>query len=425
MSNKTLDGPQKLLDVLRTIADNEDKLNALTGTGLVLKTGVVLTSLPEITIAMDGESSLGGPMIFDESKGDLLVPEDLMLTKGDTVVMAPLSKRKWTIMFKTRTSESQIYRARYGLNRDRDGGAFAGLEVIVDPVTGAATINLVGGTTNVSGGQTNVNGDHVFVNNSEIAQDVIVGPPGPAGPAGPAGPMGPVGAASTAPGPAGPAGPAGNPGPTGLAGPKGDVGPPGDMGPRGYEGPEGPRGQTGLMGPQGNQGERGPVGSLGATGPAGPAGTPGVKGDPGPQGIMGTPGATSTGAHEEFIPTAGSTAVNLSTPAIILLFVSRGGVVQSEVQGNYALTNNGNTVTFSDPFNGTERVIISYGAATMAGADTELRLYVANMMALLDPGGVPPPQAATAQGPAIDNELRLYIQQIMAKLDPGGPPVPL
>jgi hypothetical protein len=84
MSNKTLDGPQKLLDVLRTIADNEDKLNALTGTGLVLRTGVVLTSLPEITIAMDGESSLGGPMVFDHSKGDLLIPEDLFLT-GDTV----------------------------------------------------------------------------------------------------------------------------------------------------------------------------------------------------------------------------------------------------------------------------------------------------------------------------------------------------
>jgi len=421
----TMDGPQKFLTLLRNIADQEDKMNALTGTGLVLRTGVVLSALPEITISMDGESSMGGPMIFDHSKGDLLIPEDLFITKGDTVVMAPLSKRRWVILFKTRTTDEQIYRARFGLNNDRAGGEFAGLEVIEDPVTGKVTINLVGGITNVVGGTTNVNGDNVFVNNSEIADDVIVGPPGPAGPAGPAGAAGPPGANSTVPGPAGPAGPQGNPGPTGLAGPKGDVGPKGDLGPRGNEGPEGPRGPQGLMGPQGFDGKTGPQGQPGVAGPAGPAGSPGPKGDPGPQGVMGTPGATSTGAHEEFVPLAGATSVNLSTPAIILLFVSRGGVVQSFVDGNYSLTNNGNTVTFSEPFNGTERVIISYGAATLAGADTELRIYVQNMMQLLDPTGPPPPQAATAQGPAIDNELRLYIQNIMAKLDPGGPPVPI
>jgi hypothetical protein len=420
----TLDGPQKLLDVLRVIADNEDKLNALTGTGLVLRTGVVLTPLPELTISMDGETSMGGPMIFDHSKGDLLIPEDLFLTTGDTVVLAPISKRRWVILFKTRTTNEQIYRARYGLNNDRAGGAFAGLEVIEDPVTGQVTINLVGGITNVSGGTTNVNGDNVFVNNSEIAEDVIVGPPGPSGPAGPPGPQGPPGANSTVVGPVGPAGPQGNPGPTGLAGPKGDTGGVGPPGPRGYEGPEGPRGPQGLMGPQGFDGKTGPQGQQGVKGDAGPQGDPGPKGDPGPQGVMGTPGATTTGAHEEFVPSAGQTVVTLSMPALTLLMVSRGGVVQSVVNGDYVLTDDGNTVTFSDPFNGTERVIISYGAATMAGADTELRIYVANMMALLDPGGVPPPQASTAQGPAIDTELRTYIQTIMAKLDPGGPPAP-
>lgn len=399
-------------------------MNALTGTGLVLKSGVVLSSLPEITISMDGETSMGGPMIFDHAKGDLLIPEDLFLTKGDTVVLAPLSKRRWVILFKTRVSDDQIYRARYGLNKDRDGGDFAGLEVIEDPATGLVTINLVGGTTNVDGTHTNINGDHVFVNNSEIAQDVIVGPPGPAGPAGPPGVAGPPGHDSTVVGPVGPAGPQGNPGPTGLPGPKGDVGPKGDLGPRGNEGPEGPRGAIGLMGPQGFDGKTGPQGQPGVAGPIGPQGNPGTKGDPGPQGVMGTPGATSTGAHEEYIPPAGATVVGLSTPAIILLFVSRGGVVQSEVHGDYVLTDAGSTVTFTDPFNGTERVIISYGAATMAGADTELRLYVQNMMLLLDPGGIPPPQAATAQGPAIDIELRTYIQKIMAQLDPGGPPPP-
>jgi hypothetical protein len=389
----TIDGPQKLLDVLRNIADNEDKLNALAGTGLVLRTGIVLSSLPEITVAMDGESSLGGPMIFAEHKGDLLVPEDLMLTKGDTVVMAPLSKRKWVIMFKTRTTNEQIYRARYGINKDRDGGDFAGLEVIMDPVTHAVTINLVGGTTNV-------NGDNVFVNNSEIAEDVIVGPQGPAGPPGPAGPVGPGSTVPGPPGVTGPAGPQGNPGPTGLKGDPGATGPQGLEGQRGYEGMPGP------IGPKGN------------TGPAGP------QGSPGPQGAMGETGATTTGAHEEFVPTNGATVVTLSTQATLLLMVSRGGVIQSYVNGDYALTGGGNTVTFTDPFNGSERVIISYGAATMSGADSELRVYVQNMMAILDPGGVPPPEAATAQGAAVDIELREYIQTIMATLDPGGPPPP-
>lgn len=399
----TIDGPQRLLDVLRNIADNEDKLNALAGTGLVLRTGIVLTSLPEVTVAMDGESSMGGPMIFAEHKGDLLVPEDLLLTKGDTVVMAPLSKRKWVIMFKTRTTNEQIYRARYGLNRDRDGGAFAGLEVTMDPVTGEVAINLVGGTTNVSGGTTNINGDNVFVNNSEIAEDVIVGPQGPEGPPGPAGPVGP---GSTVPGPAGttgPAGPQGNPGSTGLKGDPGTIGPQGVPGERGYEGTPGPPGADGPAG---------------APGPAGP------QGAPGPQGAMGETGATTTGAHEEFVPADGATVINLSTTAVVLLMVARGGVIQSSVNGDYALTDGGDTVTFSDPFDGSERVVVSYGATTRAGVDPELREYVQHMMSILDPGSVPPPELVVAQGLAPDTELRAYLTTVMASIDPGGLPPP-
>lgn len=411
----TIDGPQKLLDVLRNIADNEDKLNALSGVGLVLRTGVVLSSLPDITVAMDGESSLGGPMIFSESKGDLLVPEDILLTRGDTIAMAPLSKRRWVILFKTRTSQGEIYRARFGLNRDRDGGDFAGIEVTMDPDTGEVTVNIVGATTNIGGGD-------VFVNDSQIAEDVIVGPQGPAGPAGPAGPQGPTGAASTVPGPAGPKGAQGNPGPTGLQGPPGEDGAPGPDGPRGYEGPAGPTGATGLMGPQGFDG---PMGPQGIPGVAGPAGAAGPKGDPGPQGPPGEAGATSTGAHEEFVPPNGATVVTLSSRAVLLLTVARGGVIQSSVAGDYALTDGGMTVTFSDPFNGSERVIISYGAQTMAGADAELRIYVQSMMSILDPGAVPPPSAASAQGPAVDNDLRAYIQTIMGSIDPGGPPAPI
>lgn len=417
-AGSTIDGPQRLLDIIRSVADNEDKLNALSGTGLVLRTGVVMTSLPEVTIAMDGESSMGGPMVFEEARGDLLVPENMILTKGDTVIMAPLSKRRWVVMFKTRTSQEQIYRARFGLNNDRSGGDFAGLEVIQDPNTGEVTINLVGGTTNV-------NGDNVFVNNSEIAEDVIVGPQGPAGPPGPEGPRGPVGADSTVPGPPGAIGPQGNPGPQGIKGDQGAQGVQGPSGPRGYEGPQGPQGVKGDPGPQGLIGPKGPQGSQGDPGAKGDKGDTGPAGAQGPAGVQGEVGATTTGAHEEFVPTAGQTIVPLSTPAVIVLTVARGGVVQSQVAGDYTVTDSGNTVTFTEPFDGSERVIISYGAATMSGADTELRTYVAHMMAILDPDATPPPQAATAQAVAVDNELREYIQTIMHTLDPGGPPAPV
>jgi hypothetical protein len=386
----TIDGPQKLLDILRLISDNEDKLNALSGVGMVLRTGIVLSSLPEVTVAMDGESSLGGPMIFDEAKGDLLVPEDILLTRGDTVAMAPLSKRRWVIMFKTRTSIEEIYRARFGLNRDRAGGEFAGLEVTMDPNTGEVHVNIVGASTNIGGGD-------VFVNDSQIAEDVIVGPPGPAGPLGPAGPTGP---ASTIPGPAGPAGPAGaqgNPGPTGLTGSAGGTGPAGPPGERGFEGPKGDVGSQGNVGPQGAQGIPGPVG------PTGPS---------------------SVGAHEEFVPINGATVVTLASKAVVLLTVAKNGVVLTDAL-DYELTGGGTTVTFTTPFNGSQRLVVAYAAESVAGVDAELRLYVQRMMLLLDPDGTPPPAQAVSQGITVDNELRTYIASVMATLDPGGPPPPV
>jgi hypothetical protein len=299
----TIDGPQKLLDVLRTIADNEDKLNALTGVGLVLRTGIVMSSLPEVTVAMDGESSLGGPMIFEEAKGDLLVPEDLMLTRGDTIVMAPLSKRRWVVMFKTRTSPEEMYRARYGLNNDRTGGDFAGLEVIQDPVTGEVTINLVGGTTNV-------NGSDVLVNGAEIIPEGIMGP-------------------------AGPEGPQGDQGPTGSAGP---VGPIGSQGPQGNPGAIGSQGPTGATGPQG------------ATGPSTP-------GEQGPLGPVGPPGAAGV-RHEEFLLTSGQSTITLAETPQTLTMLSRAGIVQSQTDGNYTLA--AAVITLSDAVTENTRFIVDY-----------------------------------------------------------------
>lgn len=148
----TIDGPQRFLDLMREVAGDADKMNALIGVGLVLKTGTILSDPPEITVAIDGESSMGQALIFDESKGDLLVPEDLRLTTGDTVILAPFSKRQWVVLLKMRDPiTSPIDRAKYGINQDRVGGVFAGIEIVVDPLTGASTVHIQADTVMING----------------------------------------------------------------------------------------------------------------------------------------------------------------------------------------------------------------------------------------------------------------------------------
>jgi len=85
----------------------------------------------------------------------------------------------------------------------------------------------------------------------------------------------------------GPAGPQGEQGPAGLQGIQGATGP---------QGPQGPQGIQGSAGPQGEQGEQGIQGLQGIQGPAGP------QGEQGPQGIQGP---------------AGSSALSMSTSALI------------------------------------------------------------------------------------------------------------
>jgi hypothetical protein len=258
------------------------------------------------------------------------------------------------------------------------------------------------------------------------------GEPGPPGPTGP-------------PGPAGPAGTPGAPGPTGAKGDTGATGPPGSTGPAGEDGPAGPRGNpgpTGATGAVGPPGATGPQGAPGPVGPVGPPGTPGpsatwrgawsavtdyviwdavdyqgssymASADPavgtsplvypwvliaarGAQGPAGTAG-TGAGVHEEFLPAAAATFVDLAQPPALLLTVARAGVVQSQVNGDYSLS--GQRVTFADAFNGSQRLVIAYQAAGTGGGgptpdygvDSDLRAYIQRVMAVIDPGGAPPP----------------------------------
>lgn len=179
----------------------------------------------------------------------------------------------------------------------------------------------------------------------------IQGPPGATGPSGPQGPTG-------ATGPTGPQGPNGLNGPTGPPGPNGPAGPAGSTGPAGPTGPTGAQGSQGPAGAAGPQGNPGPAGS---TGPAGPTGATGAQGIQGPAGAAGPVGPSSS-VHEEFMPAAAATQITLSQVPQWILMLARAGVVQSLADGNYSLT--GSTITFSDPLNGSERVIVDYASTT-------------------------------------------------------------
>jgi hypothetical protein len=227
--------------------------------------------------------------------------------------------------------------------------------------------------------------------------DYTTGPPGPTGPAGPQGPIGP-------PGTNGQAGIQGNQGIPGagwkvqqisptdgantgdplgtiwynsvtgqfwtltsttpytwrldgtVVGAQGNTGPQGPAGPQGVPGATG---NTGPAGPQGIQGNPGPQGIQGPGGPQGPIGNTGATGSAGPAGTQGPVGPSSS-VHEEFMPGNGATTVTLSQTPQWILMVARAGVVQSQTDGNYSLS--ASTITFTDAFNGAERVIVDYAS---------------------------------------------------------------
>jgi len=111
-------------------------------------------------------------------------------------------------------------------------------------------------------------------------------------------------------------------------------------------------------------------------------------------GSQGPPGPTA-GFHEEFRPASAATTVVLANPVSVILTIARAGVIQSQSDGHYSLA--GQTLTFTDAFDGTERVVVAYISntyvppANIAGTiDTNLRTYVLAKFGTLDPGGPPP-----------------------------------
>ena len=151
----------------------------------------------------------------------------------------------------------------------------------------------------------------------------------------------------------------GEPGPPGAAGATGRPGAVGSQGPQGLKGdpvckvPEGDTGNTGSTGATGSQGPPG------TTGAQGPQGIPGPEGPEGPQGEPGESTPAEAGDSEEFLPAAAATTITLVRPPTEIWMVTRDGLAQSQADGHWSLA--GSTLTFTDAFNGTERVIVSYG----------------------------------------------------------------
>ena len=115
------------------------------------------------------------------------------------------------------------------------------------------------------------------------------------------------------------------------------------------------------------------------------------------RGSQGPPGVGfDGGGHEEFLPANGATFVDLSSAPDVVLTVARAGAVLSTVEGQYTLA--GQRINFATPFNGAQRVVVAYstvgeggGAPSGYGVDSDLRAYVQRVMAIIDPGGAPPP----------------------------------
>lgn len=74
---------------------------------------------------------------------------------------------------------------------------------------------------------------------------------------------------------------------------------------------------------------------------------------------------SATVAHEEFAPAASATTVALAHTPLVVLDVSRNGVVQSTAAGHYGLA--GAVLTFTTAFDGTDRVVVSYAYDTGLG----------------------------------------------------------
>ena len=88
------------------------------------------------------------------------------------------------------------------------------------------------------------------------------------------------------------------------------------------------------------------------------------------------------------LSTPGQKAVDTSSPAVQTV-----APADAESEADESAPASGARVTFSDAFDGTERVVVSYLTSGAGGVneDAPLRTYVQQIMSVIDPGGAPAP----------------------------------
>jgi hypothetical protein len=101
---------------------------------------------------------------------------------------------------------------------------------------------------------------------------------------------------------------------------------------------------------------------------------------------LGTGGGEMAADTEEFLPANAATTVVLSRLPTDVLLVTRDGLAQSTTSGHYTVA--GSTLTFTDAFNGSEQVLVTYVVGEIGATGPQ------------GPPGPQGPQGATgAQGP--------------------------
>jgi len=134
----TSDGRVRLFRAIQDIAGSLDRHHALKGIGVVVLFGNVLQPLPDLQVSVEGLTQITDAETFLLTADNLLVPDDVRLTRGDRIVLLPVQAEfstKMLVICKMRTSDlAPDTDMRLGYNGDitTGGGGFVGVEIHVD-----------------------------------------------------------------------------------------------------------------------------------------------------------------------------------------------------------------------------------------------------------------------------------------------------
>jgi hypothetical protein len=152
----TIDGRVRLYRVIQAIAGGLDRHNGLKGIGAIVLFGNVITPQPDLKVTLEGVAQLEGSDVLYLTTNNLLIPDDIRLSKGDRIVLMPVqadNATRFLVQCKIRTTDIQpVDNTRMGYNGDlTTEDNFVGVEV---QVTGEnenhdSVVNIKGDTINI------------------------------------------------------------------------------------------------------------------------------------------------------------------------------------------------------------------------------------------------------------------------------------